>query len=204
MTNKTRIVLIAITFFALSLAVGVKELSDEDHIRPEIGTATSTVAVEISEVKAPEAKILPVTLLLDDTDPEMRASKIDLYFENRGMPLAGYGAEFVEAADRYSIDWRILPAISVAESSGGKQMCGSNPFGWGSCRSGVGDFDSISAAIEYVSMNLGGANPRTRSAYAGGVDADLHSYNGTVDPSYPQKVKDIMSDISRTLPSPSP
>jgi hypothetical protein len=201
MTNNTRIILIGATIFILSLTLGVKELADEDHIPGEIGTATSTIATPISEVKAPTAKILSVD---PETDPEDRAKKIDRYFENRGMPLSGYGAEFVAAADRYSIDWRVLAAISVIESTGGRAMCGNNPFGWGSCRSGVGDFGSLTEAIDYVSKNLGGANPRTASAYAGGVDEDLHSYNGTVDPTYPQKVKDIMSEISRTPLSPTP
>jgi hypothetical protein len=207
MTHRTRIIVIIATIFALSFAVGVKQLADDDHIPGEIGTATSTIATpisEIEEVKAPTKKILPLPIVKDETDPEDRAEKIDRYFESKGMPLAGRGAEFVRSADLYSIDWRILAAISVVESTGGKQMCGNNPFGWGSCRSGVGDFASIEEAIDYVSKNLGGANPRTRSAYAGGVDEDLHSYNGTVDPTYPQKVKDIMSEISRTPLSPTP
>ena len=98
----------------------------------------------------------------------------------------------------YGIDWTLLAAISVAESSGGKQMCNFNPFGWGSCRSGVGDFSSISEAIDYVSMNLGGHNPRTAGAYSGNSEADLWSYNGTVDPLYPGKVMRYMRDIMET------
>lgn len=122
-----------------------------------------------------------------------RSEILDKFFNDRGMPLAGYGQDFVSAADKYGIDWTLLPAISIIESTGGKKACGNNPFGWGSCRSG--NFASIAEAIDYVSKNLGGQNPRTRSAYSGGLDDDLHSYNGTVDPTYPQKVKEIMSAI---------
>ena len=66
--------------------------------------------------------------------PDERPARIDRYFAERKMPLAGYGAKFIEAADQCNMDWRLLPAIAVRESSGGKQACGNNPFGWGSCR----------------------------------------------------------------------
>ena len=181
----------------LSIALGSKELADGEHITPEIGTAASTSAEQISEVEAPKGKILAV-IPKDETDLEDRAKKIDQYFEDHGMPLAGYGDEFVAAADRYEIDWRVLAAISVIESTGGKQMCGNNPFGWGSCRSGVGNFATISEAIDYVSMNLGGQNYRTRSAYSGDTMADLWSYNGTVDHLYPDKVMRVMSELMET------
>lgn len=127
-----------------------------------------------------------------------RAEKIDAYFKKNKMPLGGYGGEFISAADKYGIEWNLLAAISVVESTGGKAMCGHNPFGWGSCRGKIGQFESVSKAIDYVSMNLGGQNPRTRSAYAGGIDADLWSYNGQVEATYPGKVKKIMRDIEAT------
>lgn len=182
MTDRTRIILIVATIAALTIIAFAPATARSGKNKGEIGVATSTVAIP------------------EDT----RAARIDAYFARRGMPLAGRGSEFVAAADLYGIDWNLLPAISVAESSGGLHACGFNPFGWGSCRSGVGSFKSITAAIDTVSRNLGGKNPATRSAYAGGTDSDLHAYNGTVDPSYTQKVKDIMSEISKTpLPSPS-
>lgn len=118
-----------------------------------------------------------------------RAERIDAYFQARNMPLAGYGYKFVEEADKNGIDWRLLAAISVKESSGGKHMCKNNPFGWGSCRI---TFNSIEEAIEKVSWNLGGHNPRTASYYNGDSQAKLHSYNGTVEPEYPARVLAIM------------
>jgi hypothetical protein len=201
MTRNTRIVLIAASIGILSVLAFAKEAGDAGHIQPEIGEGISTSTTPHSEI-IPEVKIdlpKPISpILKDDTKIEDRAVKIDAYFEKRGMPLAGYGSEFVAKADEYGIDWTLLAAISVAESSGGKQMCNFNPFGWGSCRSGVGDFSSISEAIDYVSMNLGGHNPRTAGAYSGNSEADLWSYNGTVDPLYPGKVMRYMRDIMET------
>jgi len=106
------------------------------------------------------------------------------------MPLEGYGEKFAEAADRCEMDWRLLPAIAIRESSGGKQACGNNPFGWASCRA---DFESIEQAIEIVGANLCGLNPGTADYYSGKDTLQkLHSYNGTVNPKYPAEVMEII------------
>ena len=122
--------------------------------------------------------------------PDERVLRADRYFAERKMPLEGFGTKFVEAADKCDMDWRRLPAIAVRESSGGKQACGNNPFGWASCRL---DFESVEQAIEIVGANLCGFNPGTADYY-GGKDAlqKLHSYNGTVNPNYPTEVIEII------------
>src|SRR3989338_5439452 len=94
-----------------------------------------------------------------------RAEAIDRYFEAREMPLSGMGMKMVEEAERNDIDWRLLPAIAIRESTGGKNACKGaefNSFGWGSCKI---NFDSDEHAIEIVAMNLGGNNPNTAKHY---------------------------------------
>jgi hypothetical protein len=120
------------------------------------------------------------------------AEKIDTYFKDRSMPLEGYGAKFVAAAEKHGIDWRLLPAIAVRESSGGKQACGHNPFGWGSCKI---NFKTYDEAIETLARNLGGKNPNTAAYYSGTTERKLHHYNGTVVPTYTQEVLNIMESI---------
>lgn len=121
-----------------------------------------------------------------------RPELIDEYFKSKNMPLAGYGKKFVDEADKNNIDWRLLPAISVKESSGGKHMCKNNPFGWASCRT---TFASIDEAIETVARNLGGNNPKTAPYYSGDTRSKLYYYNGTVEPLYPDRVITIMGQF---------
>lgn len=122
-----------------------------------------------------------------------RAQKIDTYFSDRDMPLEGYGAKLVKAADKYDIDWRLLPAIAIKESTGGKFACGNNPFGWASCKI---RFKSIDAAIETVARNLGGENPATEQYYKDATTKEiLHSYNGAVVPTYTAGVLKFMDLI---------
>ena len=67
-------------------------------------------------------------------------------------------AEGVDLAEKYGIPYNFLPAISVIESSGGREAYNNNPFGWGSAKI---RFDNFGEAIEVVGRNLGGGNPNT-------------------------------------------
>lgn len=125
---------------------------------------------------------------------QQRADAIDGFFKKRNMPMEGTGKTFVLVAEKYGLDWRLLPAIAIRESSGGKQACGYNPFGWGSCK--LHNFVSYEQAIEALGRNLGGAAPRTSSYYAGkSTKEKLYYYNGTVLPEYPDEVIAIMNMI---------
>ena len=125
---------------------------------------------------------------------QQRADAIDAYFHRRSMPLEGTGMTFVLVAEKYGLDWNLLPAIAIRESSGGKAACGHNPFGWGSCK--LHNFSSYEHAIEALGKNLGGANVSTSTYYAGKTTAEkLYHYNGSVVPTYPQEVLSIMNKI---------
>jgi len=119
-----------------------------------------------------------------------RPARLDAYFAKRDMPLEGYGSKFVEVADKYGLDWRLLPAIAVRESSGGKHLMNNNPFGWGSCKI---KFTSFNDSIEEVGSNLSGSDEDTARYYKDKtVYQILWAYNGTVMHSYPDEVMDIM------------
>jgi hypothetical protein len=132
-----------------------------------------------------------------DSSIQLQADAIDAYFKAHDMPLLGTGMKMVEEANNNDIDWRLLPAISVRESSGGKHDCSktkNNPFGWGSCRIG---FKTLDQAIETVAQNLGGNNPGTASHYDNKTTKQiLHSYNPpSIVPRYAEQVISIMNDI---------
>ncbi len=129
---------------------------------------------------------------------ESRAKAIDTYFKERSMPMEGTGMTFVLVAEKYGLDWTLLPSIAVRESSGGKAACGYNAFGWGSCK--LHNFHSYEEAIEALGRNLGGANKNTSRYYAGKSSYEkLYYYNGTVVPTYPDEVLAIMTRIEKDL-----
>ena len=114
------------------------------------------------------------------------------------MPLAGHGKKFVEVADKYKLDYRLLPALAVREQSGGLRLphnCPGktknyNAFGWGSGRICFTSFDQ---AIETVGMKLG-----TLSFYKGKPTLKLlQTYNPpSVVPRYAYEVMAIMASIN--------
>ena len=132
---------------------------------------------------------------------EARAEAVDAYFKEHNMPLLGTGITMVEEADKNGLDWRLVAAIGVRESTGGKHECKTqlaqgkkNPFGWGGCKYG---FPSYEHAIETVSRNLGGKNPNTAFHYKDkDTKAILQAYNPpSIVPRYADQVINIMNAI---------
>jgi len=81
-----------------------------------------------------------------------RAKKIETYLRvNRNnAPLADYADKFVEVANKYGLDYRLLPAISVIESGGGKSLFRAyNAWGYGKY-----SFNSFEEGIEIVGKGI--------------------------------------------------
>ncbi|MEO5635374.1 MAG: hypothetical protein ABIR14_02190 [Candidatus Paceibacterota bacterium] len=122
---------------------------------------------------------------------------IDAYFRARGMPLKGTGRKMAEEAEKNGLDYRLLPAIAVVESTGGKHACkrvANSFFGWGSCKI---SFESKDKAIEIVARNLGGNNPNTAHHYDGKTTKQiLQKYNPpSIVPKYAGNVMRVMNSI---------
>lgn len=144
-------------------------------------------------VKKPEVKKVIISHSLPAT---VIAQKIDTYLKKRRVPLAGYGEKFVIAAQKHGIDPYLLPAISLQESNGGKniQVNCHNPFGWGS---GKICFKSFEEAIETVARNIGGNNPNTQHYYKKkSLKERLYHYN-SVNTNYRRSVLAFMENFQK-------
>jgi hypothetical protein len=121
---------------------------------------------------------------VDQNDP--RLSRLKKFFADRDCPLKDSAKDFLVAADQNKLDWRLLPSISIIESSGGKDYRNNNVLGWDSCKE---RFPSVRAGIHYVAAQLGKSN-RYRDK---DVDRKLRIYNPL--PEYSQRVKAVMRAI---------
>ena len=160
----------------------------EDKIRSGFGVVEQVEQMEEIDLVLVEQKI--------------KAAKIDAYFGQWDLPASGYGLAMVKAADKYDLDWRLLPALAKLETTGGKHVC-KNPkglnnwFGWGSCKIG---FDSIEESFDVIAKNLTGNNPRTANYYKGKtVEKILEVYNPPatpgITPNYHKLAFKIMDEI---------
>lgn len=100
----------------------------------------------VTEVE-PEPVVEPevVTTTVDN-----RVSKVRSFLVSRNAPLAAHAEQFVISADKYGIDYRLVAAISIIESSGGSKLFRPyNAWGWGSV-----NFSSFDEGIDTVSRGL--------------------------------------------------
>lgn len=99
----------------------------------------------------------------EGTDPRPHIIKqfYQGYYGNNA-PLANYANFIVDMADKYSIDWRLVPAIGMCESNGGKSIPEDsyNAWGWAASekdlaeKTGIYNNNSWEAGIERVTKGL--------------------------------------------------
>ena len=133
----------------------------------------------------------PASARPEPNDPRLRLRW--QYFADRDCPLRDSAAEFLIAADQNELDWRLLPSISMIESSGGKEYRNNNVFGWDSCRE---SFASVQAGIHFVASKLA----KSKLYKDKNLDEKLITYNP--QPDYPHRVKAIMRALGPARQSP--
>lgn len=103
-----------------------------------------------------------------------------------------YDKAYIKAADQYGIDYRLLPAISVRESTCGRYYprASNNLWGYGSA-SGLWDFQSVDQGIDLVTKALEqGSHYRDAT-----IPQKLRAYGPSSNPDYPNEVIRLMSSI---------
>ncbi len=123
-----------------------------------------------------------------------RYIRLKSFLKMRRSPLEGLAADFIAAADRNQLDWRLLPAIATIESSAGKYYKNNNVFGWDSCRV---RFSSVRDGIHHVA----GRFSRSDLYRDKDVDGILETYNPYS--SYPGRVRGVMRSLGPKVPESS-
>jgi hypothetical protein len=85
--------------------------------------------------------------------PDPRIEKLEAFLAKHDSPLASYSQEFIEAADLYQLDWKLVTAITGVESSFGKRIptYSYNAYGWAN---GHYYFPSWEQSINHISQCL--------------------------------------------------
>lgn len=121
-------------------------LSTTKEIKPTVQSFKIYAALPKSEA----------TVSDDISHADGRSKIIENFFKTYKAPLAASNNTFIAVADKYNLDWRLLPAIAMQESNGGKKLIKSsyNPFGYGIYGDKVTKFSSWEEAIERVGRAL--------------------------------------------------
>lgn len=151
---------------------------------------TSSLAVFAGMVSLP-ASVSPTQTHQSPAPPnykqDPRLKRLEKFFRKAGCPAQKYSDVFLEAADSYDLDWRLLPSISFVESTGGKAARGNNLFGWDSGRA---EFPTPTAGIQTVGYRLSHSELYRDKD----VDGILATYNPNAD--YAERVKSVMRRIA--------
>jgi hypothetical protein len=85
-----------------------------------------------------------------------RVKIVERYLTKYDSPMVGDAKYFIEYADKYNLDWRLVLAISGVESTYGKQIppASYNGWGWGVYGDNVIRFNSWEDGIRTVSQGL--------------------------------------------------
>ena len=136
------------------------------------------------------ALLKPENLNLDN-----RAIILQEYLKQYGSPLASFALTFVQAADIFNLDWKLVAAISGVESTFGKQIPDNsyNGWGWGVYENNVIRFSSWTEGIQTVSEGL-------RINYIDKWGAENVYQIGRIyaaSPTWAQRVEYFMEDINK-------
>lgn len=116
---------------------------------------------QIPKIQSPQeskSQSMLVTTVIESEDA--RAQIIAQFLERYNSPMKPYdfyGEKIVEIADRYQIDFRLLPAIAMQESGLCKNQNPNAPrncLGFGIHKSGTLDFESYEAGFEKAGREL--------------------------------------------------
>ncbi len=177
------IIFVGITLHTVSQRMPVASVQANLTENVNIATVNTEANNIVEEINVKEVK-----LAAQYTPNNEKVDRIRTYLQKRNSPLAQYAEEFVKAADHYGIDYRIVAAISVVESGGGKSNFKPyNAWGWG--KSG---FANWTEGIWKVSEGIG-------KYYAKGLvtpQAISKSYCPPSAVAWARKVNYVMSQIA--------
>lgn len=124
---------------------------------------------------------------------DKRAQILKDYLAKHNSPLENSAQDFIDAADHYGLDWKLVVSISGVESTFGKHIPGGyNGWGWGVYGDNAIYFKSWRDAIFTISQGL-------RERYVDRGYTEPYSMNRiyAASPTWGQHVSFFMNDIDK-------
>jgi hypothetical protein len=146
--------IVTLVLIATGLLLATPKPTDEiTKVASAASSQTAVEAVSNSPAKSPKPGTISASIVSSDVPIDTRADKLGAYLQSKGSPFADHAADFIAAADRFDLDWKLLPSISGVESGFGHALVpGSyNAWGWGG---GYIRFASWTDAINTIAQSL--------------------------------------------------
>ena len=128
--------------------------------------------------------------------PSITTQELNKFFTRYNSPLAGSSADFIDAAQVYGLDWRLLPAIAGVEST--FETAGNvhdyNPFGY-MCSGSPCIFQSYQQGIWTVAQTIGTKGYYSSFRQSGSIFALAKVYNQVYPEKWTQNVEFFMNKL---------
>lgn len=154
---------LVLTFFALTpvaLATSLYALfsMSPPHLEPKVLSAKTNV-LDNPEFGVQIYASLPGDIPSITTSAHVMDARVEIlrqYLDRYNSPLLPYAEDLVSTADKYGLDFRLLPAIAQQESNLCKKIPvnSHNCWGWGIHSAGTLGFPDYSSAIDAVASGL--------------------------------------------------
>lgn len=118
-----------------------------------------------------------------------RLVRLRQFFQERDCPAQRLAADFIAASDMHQLDWRLLPSLSLVESTGGKYQKNNNMFGWENSNY---RFRNMKEGVYVVASHL--RNDRLYRHKS--LDSVLRTYNPNAG--YSTRVRAVMNQLGPT------
>lgn len=145
------------------------------------------------EVRALDSEIKPQEQVVVSKKLDPEAEVLQKYLAKFDSPLQYHAQDFVDAAKKYNLPWRLLPAIAGVESTFGKFIPGGyNGWGWGVYGTQAIYFNSWKEAIYTIAQGL-------RENYFNKGYTEPYSINRiyAASPTWGYKVSYFMNDLEK-------
>lgn len=146
-------VILSAAFFLLTPLVLILSLSLLSYSHKENGLNLSAKAPKVAYAALPKAS---GTLKMNIASEDMRITIVRDFFKKYKSALVPHADDVIAAADKYEIDYRLIPAIAMQESNLCKKIIKDsyNCWGFGIYGKKVTRFDNYKEAINTVSKTL--------------------------------------------------
>ena len=156
--------------------------------------------IENVQIKA-EARQVDPRIKARENERSKQITNVSNFFTKYKSSLKNYADVFVDAQYIWGIDYRLLPSITMVESTGAKftPSCAQyNPFGFTSTSSPCGfyRFQNYREAIEFVANKIGNGNAYVRYQQTKRIEALAANYS-PVSKDWQFKVEYFMNEIEK-------
>ena len=153
---KMRLLLLGVYFIATPMFVLILIFYQLFLHHQNAQVSARVLGTQTPRVKYSAVPDSPANSIATVTAREARVDVLTEFFTRYNSPLKDFADEIVDTADKYGLDYRLLPAIAMQEST----LCLKAPVGTNNCW-GYGiygkkktSFDNLSEAIDTVSQTL--------------------------------------------------